>query len=416
MMEQRYNADSDEISIRDLVQILFNGKIIIIVVTIAALLIGGLAAFFLIPESYETTATIIANPITMSSPDQSTGLVDELTQLPNVNVSTYLYQIVGNEVLGQVITANQLISESGKLISIQALKQMITINNPKDTNLIEITVKHQSPETAARIANAICITFVEYINTNSRTTSENAARKIEQQLAVEAENLKAKSDALTVYRQSSPDIDILRGEVASIISQINSNNQRLNSLTSAIETDKKTLATLLKINKNLNFQTNSDYQLSFEFNQESGSNSVNLNPQADNLSDSLVIIELSKIQNRLIYNDNSLTALQLNTDELKKTLAKKQIQLTEEEYRFDALNRDLELTKATYNAYQQRHKEAVLASAADLGVTKILITSEAFIPETPTGTSKLSILAISAVLGFMLGSALVLFRHYWSNN
>lgn len=415
-MEQSHIANSDELSLRDLIQILFIGKTLIVWITLAALVLGVLAAFFLIPQSYETTATIIANPITMSSPEQSTGLVDDLTQLPNVNVSTYLYQIVGNEVLGQVITANQLKFENGKLLSIQSLKQMITINNPKDTNLIEITVKHQSPEQAAQIANAICTTFVDYINTNSRTTSENAARMIEQQLSVETENLKVKSDALTVYRQNSPDIDILRGEVASIISQINSNNQRLNSLSSAIPIDEKTLATLLKTHENLKYQSSSDFQLSFEFDQETGSNSVNLNPQAENLSDSLAIIELNKIQSRLIYNDNTRVILQANNDALKEKLAEKQIQLTEEEYRFDTLNRDLELAKATYNAYQQRHKEAVLASVADLGITKILITSEAFIPEAPTGTSKLSILAISAVLGLMLGCALVLFRHYWSNN
>lgn len=415
-MDQMLSHPADEISIRQLLEILFKGRAWIALFTALALTSGSILAFLVLPDKFQTTATIIANPITMSTPNESDGLVDDLTKLPNINVSTYLYQIVGNEVLNKVISQNNLKSSNNQPLSIQALKETITINNPKDTNIIEVTVTHESATQAARIANAVCSTFVEYINDNSRTSSEKAAENINKQLIIEAENLKTKSDALTVYRQNSQDIDLLKGEVNGIISQINSNTSRLNALESVIETDKKTLASLLKLYPNIKDQTNADYQLSFEFDQNTGENSVNLNPTTSHLSDSLAIIELNKIQNRLIYNDNSRSALTENNNILKDMLSIKQIELTQEEYQYDALNREFELAKATYNAYQQRHKEAILAAAADLGKTKIMITSEAYIPEQPKSPNKLNILLISLMLGLMIGSMFVFGRFYWLNS
>lgn len=431
-MDESQNYLEDEISIHDLVNLLLKGKKLIIAITVIALLVSALAGFVVLENVYETKTTINANPISITAarPTDKEGsllstntVVQELTGFPSLTVATYLQQIVSKNVLNMTISSLGLTAADGQPLTDRALKEMITIANPTNTNMIEITVKHGDPALAASIANGVATSFIQYINDLYKTATEQAISKIANQLTLEEQNLAEKSQAVVSYLQNHDNVDVLKGEITSLVEQINANQTELNRIETEIAIDSATLQTLLKLYPNIKSTLINDLQLDVKVPAEDQTSPndgikqqdsvIQFSAPNDQLSASLVRIELNTLQNRIIKNTNSQAVLAQTIDTMQVSLKAKKAVLTEEEYQYNSLMTDLELAKSTYNAYQQRHKEFVLASASDLGGSNIVITSTASIPENPVSPNKLQILLIGTLLGFMAGCALVLFKHYW---
>ncbi len=424
----------DEISIQDLIKILLSGKKLIIAVTVFALLVSALTGFVIMDEIFEAKTTLNANPISITS-TQSTdknntivaanNVVQELTGFPSLTIASYLQQIVSKNVLSQTIQDLNLTDDSGKLISDAALKEMITVTNPANTNMIELVVKHKDPNTAAAIANAMTDSFVQYINELYQKATEQAISKIADQLKIEDQNLSEKSQAVVAYLQDHDNIDVLKGEITSLVGQINTNQAELNRIDTEITIDSATLNTLLQLYPDIKSTILTDLKIDIRVKQSvttAADNAastdlsiIQFSAPNDQLTASLVRIELNDLQNRIIKNFNSKEVLSANIVTMQQSLKTKKSVLTEQEYQYNSLATDLELAKATYNAYQQRHKEVILASASDLGGSNIVVTSSATVPENPVSPNKLQILLIGTLLGLMAGAAIVLFKHYWQS-
>ena len=417
MEQSNVKNEYDEISLRELIEALLKGKKLIAIITIACFLVGAIASFVILPNQYEATSVLLVSPV---APDETKlngidNIIDYMNNFPTMTVETYMQQIKTPQVLQKTIKELELKDKDGEYIEVSSLNGMIEVNNIKDTNLINIKVTGSDSEKITNIANTLSKLFIEYVTQNNKQKNIQVAQLIEAQLASEEKNVAAKSQAVVKYLANSVSIDELSQEVSSLISQITGTKSSLNTIETQIDTDEQALKVLLNDsgikgvsnvgNVNLEIDRNGNVNPTFKFNSTSNSN----------LQSTLLTIDITKIQSRLIQNIASKEAKDTKLEQLQTKLLTKQTLLEEEKYKFNSLNRDLSLANQAYNAYQQRHKEAMVAAAADIGTSSIIISSEAMVPHAPASPNKTLNMAIALVLGLMIGVFTVFAKQYWES-
>ncbi len=97
---------------------------------------------------------------------------------------------------------------------------MITIESPKDTNLIYVKVKNSDPILAAKIANAISVKYVDFISDTLQVQTGKSAEFIEEQLVKEKENVNEATEALTTFLAQPRGVSELEKELSSKLTQL----------------------------------------------------------------------------------------------------------------------------------------------------------------------------------------------------
>ena len=70
----------------------------------------------------------------------------------------------------------------------------------------------------------------------------------------------------------------------------------------------------------------------------------------------------------------------------------------------------------TYNTFLQKYQEARITTSSKIGDANIMVVSPAIVPEIPVAPRKALNVAISTVLGLMVGVFTVYFLDYWKNS
>lgn len=146
-MEPR--IENDEI---DLLEIFFllKQKVVFLIAALilGAGLMGGYTLFFVTPQ-YEATSELYV----LSKSTSVTSLAD--IQIGSQLTNDYIILIKSRPVLENVI------SNLGVDMSYAALEKSLTITNPTNSRILDITVKHSVPQTAQRLANEIALVTIE---------------------------------------------------------------------------------------------------------------------------------------------------------------------------------------------------------------------------------------------------------------
>lgn len=138
-------------------------KVILIAFLVGAVLLFGIS-YFAIPKTYESTAKMYV----VSSSGSSYIDISDLN-LGDSLTADYESLIVGRPVMSQVI-------ENLKLdMTVKELKGMLTITNPADTRIIEITATTTDPKLSGSIANEVMAVAIDYIPETMDTVSPNVA-------------------------------------------------------------------------------------------------------------------------------------------------------------------------------------------------------------------------------------------------
>lgn len=142
-----------------------NIKYILIAFLVGAVLLFGVS-YFVIDPTYQSTAKMYVVSSSGSSyiDISDLNLGDQLT-------ADYESLIVGRPVLSQVIDNLKL------KMSENDLKGMLTITNPSDTRIIEITATSKDPREAGRIANEVMNVAIDYLPETMDTVSPNVAEE-----------------------------------------------------------------------------------------------------------------------------------------------------------------------------------------------------------------------------------------------
>lgn len=143
----------DDIRLIDLLRHFFNRKWIIILSGILCFLVGYLYVNYYQVPMYHGTTTII---IVKSDTDNQNISQSELAANEKL-VSTYSEIIKSRKVLEQVI------AELSLNISVEELKQQISVSSVDDTAILKITVTDKNNERAAIIADSVALIFKQEI-------------------------------------------------------------------------------------------------------------------------------------------------------------------------------------------------------------------------------------------------------------
>lgn len=148
----------EELDLKELFMIFWNRKLEIILITLIMIAIGVIYSYFFIVPQYSATTTLVL--VQQSSVDQNgEGSITQADLTINSKlVSTYSELVKSKAVLSEVVES----------LGVDGLKEddirnNITVQSRKDTEIIEITVKNLDPNLAAQISNKIAEIFSEKV-------------------------------------------------------------------------------------------------------------------------------------------------------------------------------------------------------------------------------------------------------------
>ncbi|MBT1279499.1 Wzz/FepE/Etk N-terminal domain-containing protein [Thermoanaerobacter sp. CM-CNRG TB177] len=186
----------EEISLRELIEIILKHKKTIIIVTLAATLVAVVLSFFVIKPTYEATTTLSVTDVTPETgffgsnttvilpgkdsnlPSVQSDSIDKdlslllssLLKYPDMSVEAFKEEVTNPIVL--MNTVKQLGLDPQEY-TVENLKKQISVSIVNNTNLITVTVKEDNPELAAKIADTIAENFRSYIiERNNRQTDK----------------------------------------------------------------------------------------------------------------------------------------------------------------------------------------------------------------------------------------------------
>jgi len=418
----------EEITLRELIEILLKGKKLIAIITVVAIVASGILSFLILDPVYEAKTILIASGVNakVQTQSQSQGieeLLDTMSRYPQMSIETYKEQISNPHILNQVI---QELNLEEKGINRVQLRDMLSLSTIKDTNLITIAVKHSDPVLAADIANTVAKKFTAHISDIAKAQADKSSNYIKTQMDIEKENLDAALLEYKNYLAQPKGLLELQKEVNSktdLITQYK--NDLLNAeieekkITASLEAAKKELANtperitlkksiaddplLTQYAENKNDNTIKDV-LNIDLESEELNNLyINLKNQVNNYE-----IQLSQIRAQK-------EALSKAIEETANELETLQVELAEKQHQDNIMKQKVEFAQSTYEAFLNKYEETRILKSSDIGEASIIISSPAVEPLTPVGPRKMLNMAIAAVLGLMIGVFAVFFKEYWTS-
>lgn len=342
-MEDKYVEE--EISLKELIMHLIHYKRIIAIITVLAVVLGGIYAFFIADEVYEASVdgTIIIS-------ETATSKYGTFV-FPSLHKEDYLNVITSEEVLTKVV--NNLNLE----MSTQALRQKIEISSQKDSSSFIINVKNGSSESASELLSEISSVYKDVIN------------------------LKYKNMALDMFERD-------------YFVQIRSIEELIINQEETIVGFKKQLESIEPI-ITLKKLVTSDPTLAAEIARNRGIS-------IESLSDEMMIEEISNP----------------NYEVLEESIFKAESALIESKSdleQFTKLFNELSTEKASMQT-SGNETGSVGNNSLEFMKSRISISSYVSAPDNPVAPRKSLILAISMVLGLIVGIFIALFKAYWHNN
>lgn len=433
--------NDDEIDLSSLFRTLWRGKFWIALCGLLALLLGGYYAYGVAVPVYTAKAAIalesrqeqvmdIESVVTGLGGDQSTintevevlrsrGLIEDLVMdmnlLEDPEFNTRL-QPGPRFSIGQAVgLVRDLFSEpkatsptSERAIldaTINEVLRSISASNLRQSFVFEITVTTEEPEKSAVMANRLAELYIQDQISVKFEKTEQATSWLSERvsgLQIELESAQAElkdfstntdlvnAEALAALNRQLKD---LRDRRATLITQAEATNTRLDALQDARETG---LAALVEIA--------GDPALNQVFRRlEDGS--VGAETAFDTRADALITrakLEATRARSQLSAIESSITEVSTRIDNQSQELVT-----------LEQLQREVEASRLLYEAFLSRLKETSIQQGIQQADSRIL--SRAVVPSVPSAPRKSRILALSLILGLMAGSGAVLLREMAQN-
>lgn len=149
----------EELDLKELFMIFWNRKLEIILITLIMIAIGVIYSyFFIVPQYSATTTLVLAQSSSTVDKNGEAAITQADLTINSKLVSTYSELVKSKAVLSEVVES----------LGVDGLKEddirnNITVQSRKDTEIIEITVKNLDPNLAAQISNKIAEIFSEKV-------------------------------------------------------------------------------------------------------------------------------------------------------------------------------------------------------------------------------------------------------------
>lgn len=149
--------DEEEISLREIFEVLKKRVKIIAAITIVSVLASAVITFFVIKPVFESNTTIMVGKPKNRIMDPNNPITYQEVQTNRLLVSTYGEIAKSRSVLEEVIKSMNLAMTSDEL------RDKVDVSLVKDTEIIQIKVQDHDPVVAANLANAIAAAFSKQV-------------------------------------------------------------------------------------------------------------------------------------------------------------------------------------------------------------------------------------------------------------
>lgn len=416
--------EEQELSLRELIEVLLNYKMLIIGITVFCVIVSGIVSFFVLSPSYEAQVKLLVSDLKRSETqiEGINGFLDNLSQYPDLNIESYKDQIRNPEILNKTI---QQLNLNPEKYTIASLAESISIENTKGSNILKIKVKNKDPQLAADIANTVAANFVEFITQLSKRQASKSLEYIENQLRVEEENL---NNALLEYKkflQQPRGVSELESEQSSKISLLTRYKEKLAQLDMDIkvlhESMKETEEQLQNVEKYIVTRKSiADDPLMMNAAQSKNNEfqeTIGLELESQEVNPIYIELKRISVDQKLGLTQKSASRVELinKISQTQRELEQLQVELADKKHQNDILTRQVNMAQKTYNALMDKYEESRIVQSGKVGDSAVVISSKAYKPEKPVSPKKSLNIAIAGVLGIMLGVFIAFFKEYWEN-
>jgi len=406
LVEQETELREGEIDLRQLLRVLRKWAWVIALITVVAVLTAGVLSYFVLDPVYEAQVILMvtqALPTTQpgGQPLQGQGLeqvMGVLARLPQMTLNTYVGQLTSESLMQRVLQALQLDRQG---YTARSLASLVQAKNIKDTNLIQVTVSHTDPHLAADIANAVSRQFVDFVSEQNREQMAKSVEFLDKQSREVEEELKAARKKLHDFQVQARGVAVVQQEFdakSADLARLQSEAVQLGVAIEQLQAGVRGLRDSLAATPRTVMV------------EEDGKKVERLNDVYVSLSEMLEQkqVELAENQARLESTRRFIAQLEAELADLQAELVDKQATENELRARVDQLDQ-------TYQTLLQKKTEVQIARSINLGETSILVVSPAYIPSRPVRPNRQLNMAVSGVLGVMVGVMLAFLLEYLDN-
>jgi polysaccharide biosynthesis transport protein len=399
----------EEISLREIIQVILKGKLVIAIFTAFCILISGIASYFIISPQYEAHTMLMISPVNASEEEKLNinsinGIVSSMSQYPKMTLDTYKEQIKAYSVLEYVRSTAGLDE-----LSLKSVENKIDVESIENTNIITITATDNDPRKASQIANITARKFSEFVTETNQKQAKKSAEFIKFEQDKEKENMDILHEDLKNFLAQPAGPDELRQELNSKLSQLTGFKTRL------VQLQLNEKVTLAALDKTRNLFENTPKYIELEkllmendilsgvISDTTGADTIdlagiNIIEQQVNEAYTLLLNKLNEYEIQAVTITSEKNNIDYEIKNIRNEIEKIQAELAEKQKTYDELQHRYNLAKQTYDAYRQKYKEAFIKQSIEIGNQSIVVISEALPPDAPASPNKMMNIAIAAVL------------------
>lgn len=411
--------DNDELDIRDIITIIWNGKILVAIITLVALLISILYSFAIADEKYESHLEFQVLPISFSE----MSIANSVTVFDEINNKISLTTAQNASMIKSQKFAEAVAEKLG--VDAKQFAKMLSVSADDKTNTISVKVTSTDPDKAYSVASVIVEEYGFYLQSHIKDTINEYVTNTDKNTSIYEAKLNDLRQELTSFRETYGEIDLIQTDLNTLKARVENLNQEILVCKASIETDVSSLDTVIKQLNTLGVTELSTSNLIAEIkaqttDKDSSTNNIldiylQLDPKTgdSDIAASALTLDLNRLQLQLIDNLNRNNALEKQLSEVKNTYSDTLETYLEIKPLYEAINTKYEHAVATYNTYSTRLNAINTLESIDIVSSYIKEITSPNMPDNPSSPNKKLNIAISLVLGIMLGVFIVLFKNYW---
>lgn len=415
----------EELSLRELVEIVYRGRKLITGVVTIFIIIASVYSIFMVSPIYQakTVLSVNQNLRTGSNAVGLEGLVNDLTEMPQINAQSYAAQAKTSIVIQG--TMNRLGIDS-QTIPVSVFTNKIDITNIKGTDLLEITAKDKDPSVAAKIANALSEELVGFISITSKSRIEKTLGFLKSQVKEEQTKVDKNVDGMKELLKQSPGVAQLENDLAANLELLSSlridiaeYEIKASGLRAAIATNEKELAAIpdkVQLKKSL-FDDPIMLQAQVENNNLEISSASKLDLVTEEINPTYIVLreELNLNKNKLAKYEQQKESVERLINITVQRIENIQIELAEKKTRYIQMQAELDSSIRNYDLFKNKYAETMISQSVEAGEAVMIIVSPADEPLLPIGPSKRVYVMMAAISGFILGVLVVVLKYYITN-
>ena len=149
----------EEIDLRELIGMFLEKKLLIIFVVILFAILGVVYTTRFITPLYESSTSLVL--VQTGDNDAAIGISDSITTT-DITLNSKLVEAY-SVVAKSKRVANKVLENLNQDMTLERLTSYVTISSANDTQNLKVTVRHENPEEACKIANEYAEVFIEEV-------------------------------------------------------------------------------------------------------------------------------------------------------------------------------------------------------------------------------------------------------------